>query len=187
MIRLFYNYYKDKNPARAKEIDFCLQKNLDNPHITVEVIDSPGKPTYNYFFQKINEKTGPNDVNIICNSDIFFDDTIQLVEKIQHKECYVLLRWEWYPNGRSQLFERPDSQDTWIVRGKVENVNGNFTLGVRGCDNRIAEEFRVAGYNIYNPARSIKSYHVHNSMVRNYTMADVVPPPYFTIGPSELK
>ena len=32
MINLFYNYYKDKNKERQKEIDFCLEKNLSNKY-----------------------------------------------------------------------------------------------------------------------------------------------------------
>jgi|SRR5579859_585227 len=185
MIRLFYNYYEDKNSYRKNEIDFCLQKNLANPHLTTIVMDSIGKPTYDLFFHKINEVTSANDVNIICNSDIFFDDTIKFAEQIGHKELYALLRWEWSPSG-SQLHERPDSQDTWITRGKIENVFGGFSLGIRGCDNRIAHEFNKAGYKIINPAKTIKTHHVHSSGIRNYTVADVVGPPYYTIGPISL-
>jgi len=186
MIKLFYNYYEDKNPIRKKEIDFCLQKNLANPHLQTIIIDSANKPTYRDFFQKINETTTPEDVNIICNSDIFFDETIILAERIRAKELYALLRWEYLPNGITLHSNRPDSQDTWIVRGKVENVFGDFSLGIRGCDNRIAHEFLQAGYNVINPSKSIKSYHVHNSNIRNYTMEQVIPPPYHTLGPTSL-
>lgn len=185
MIRLFYNYYEDKHPFRKQEIDYCLKRNLENQALTTIVVDSPGKPTYDFFFEKINAVTGPDDINIICNSDIFFDDTIKFVEKIQPKEMYALLRWEWVPGG-ARFYERPDSQDTWIVRGKVEGVFGGFSLGIRGCDNRIAHEFLKAGYDVKNPAKTIRTYHVHTSMVRNYTMADVVPPPYHTLMPTEL-
>lgn len=186
MIRLFYNYYEDKMPTRKKEIDLCLQKNLANPLINTIVFETPTKPTYDLFFQKINEITGPDDINIICNSDIFFDETIQLAEQIKHKEIFALLRWEWLPTG-PRFFERPDSQDTWIMRGKIENVFGGFSLGIRGCDNRIAHEFQKSGYSVSNPSQSIKTYHVHNSGVRNYTMQDVIPGPYFTISSSKLQ
>lgn len=185
MIRLLYNYYEDKNPVRRNEINFCLQKNQSNPYLTTVVVDSPGKPTYDFFFKKINEITGPDDINIICNSDIFFDHTIRLADQIKPKEVFCLLRWEWSPTA-VKFHERPDSQDTWIVKGKVENVYGDFSLGIRGCDNRIAHEFNKAGYTVRNPAKSIRTFHVHNSQIRNYTMADVVPPPYYTLMPSIL-
>jgi hypothetical protein len=39
-IRLFYNYYEDKNPERQKEIDYCLQKNIDNPLLDIIILES---------------------------------------------------------------------------------------------------------------------------------------------------
>ena len=95
MIRLLYNYYEDKNPARKKEIDFCLQKNLENPYLNVIVIESMEKPTYSMFFDKINQLTGPEDINIICNSDIFFDETIQMTSHLAPHRAYALSRWDY--------------------------------------------------------------------------------------------
>ncbi len=186
MIRLFYNYYEDKHPIRKREIDECLKKNQENPLITVVTMTSPSKPTYDSFFQKINELSGPDDINIICNSDIYLDSTIELANTIKHKQLYALSRWDVIHPWQVIHFDRPDSQDTWIVRGKVEGVFGNFTLGTRGCDNRIAYEFHKAGYQVTNPSKSIKTYHLHRSGIRNYTMADVVPEPYLTVATSSL-
>jgi hypothetical protein len=152
----------------------------------VIIIDSPGKPTYESFFNKINESTGPDDINIICNSDIFLDETIALTSQLKDKEMWALSRWDW-KEGRTPIhFNREDSQDVWIVKGKIENVYGDFTLGRLGCDNRIAHEFHKAGYRVTNPSLSVKTFHVHNSQVRNYTQTDVVPPPYYTIKPTRL-
>jgi hypothetical protein len=189
MIRLFFNYYEDKNVTRKKEIDLCLHKNTQNPLVNLIVIESQDKLTYSYFFQRINTITNDNDINIICNSDIFLDETISLAEehlqKKHPKEMYALSRWDWN-NGKPAHFHRQDSQDTWIVRGKVQQVYGDFTLGKSGCDNRIAHEFKKAGYIVSNPSRSIKTYHVHASGIRNYSRNrnDAVPGPYFTIDPS---
>lgn len=187
MIRLFYNYYEDKNPLRKREIDMCLQRNLNNKLITTVICESPGKPSYKFFFDQINKITTPDDINIICNSDIFLDSTISLALNMKKNQVYALSRWDWLGNDAlTRFFDRADSQDTWIVKGKVENVFGDFTLGIRGCDNRIAYEFNKAGYQVSNPSKSIKTYHVHNSGIRNYTMADVVPEPYLTVPTSSL-
>lgn len=190
MIRLIYNYYEDKNPYRKKEIDFCLQKNLENSLLNVIIVETLSKPTYNYFFEKINKLTSSNDINIICNSDIFFDDTIGLVLRYltnqPQKQMFALSRWDWHNPHNIVFFDRADSQDTWIVKGRIDNVMGDFTLGMRGCDNRIAHEFQKSGYIVTNPSKSIKTYHVHNSGVRNYTVSDVIPPPYLTINTSCL-
>jgi len=186
MIRLMYNYYKDKVPARKQEIDFCLNKNLANNHMNMVILESSAKPTYDYFFEKINSLTGPDDINIICNSDIFFDNTIALVNKIKHGEMWALTRWEWQSPNKIKFINRADSQDVWITRGKINNVYGDFTLGIRGCDNRIAHEFQKANYKVSNPSHSVKTYHVHNCGIRNYTMADVVSPPYLIVPPITL-
>ena len=128
-----------------------------------------------------------NDISIWCNSDIFFDDTIQLVSKIGHNELWALARWEWRPDGSATHFYRPDSQDSWIVRGKVENVNANFPFGIPGSDNKLAYQFKEAGYKISNPSKTIKTYHVHNSNIRNYTRQETIPGPYHTFMPHDLE
>lgn len=186
MIRLFYNYYEDKNPVRKKEIDYCFQRNLENRLLTTVVIESPSKLTYDFLFEQINKITGPNDINIICNSDIFFDETIALANSIRSNQVYALSRWDWFGDNRSVFFDRPDSQDTWITKGKVQNVFGGFTLGRLGCDNRIAHEFEKSGYKISNPSKSIKTHHVHGSMIRTYSRNDPVPGPYLTVPTSVL-
>jgi hypothetical protein len=174
-IRLFYNYYEDKNPQRKVEIDYCLQKNIDNSLLDIIVLDSDTNPTYNFFFEKINKLAGPDDISIICNSDIFFDDTIALVENMGAKDMYALSRWDWAPNTTAVLRDIRNSQDAWIVRGKVENVNGDFKLGIPFCDNRIAFEFSKSGYNVRNPGRSIKAYHYHQTAIRHYDDKERVP------------
>ena len=187
MIRLLYNYYEDRNLIRKKEIDFCLQRNLENPHLNVIVIESSEKPVYRAMFDKLNQLSGPDDINIICNSDIFFDDSILLTEQhLQHRHVYALSRWDYLNSHSAQLFDRGDSQDTWIWKGYLQNVIGNFTLGKRGCDNRIAWEFKDEGYYISNPSRSIKTYHVHNSNIRNYSNTDVVQGKYLHVHPASL-
>jgi SAM-dependent methyltransferase len=180
-IRLFYNYYEDKNPQRKQEIDFCLQKNIDNALFDLVVIESSDNPTFNFMFDKINRLTGPNDISIICNADIFFDNTIPLINKIGSKEVYALSRWQWRGSPAASTFDGERSQDVWVVRGKTENVNGDFQMGKPACDNRIAFEFQKAGYSILNPSQSIKVYHYHSSGIRNYTNADTIQGDYLFV------
>lgn len=187
MIRLFYNYYSDPHPERKKEIDLCFQKNLENPHLNTVIIESQSRLTYRDFFGRINKIVESEDISIICNSDIFFDESIKLVENMKSSEVYALSRWEMGTDGGVNFCNRPDSQDVWIIKGPVREVYGDFHLGRAGCDNRIAYEFRKAGYHVYNPSLSIKTYHVHNTGIRTYTRADTVPGPYLTLAPESLK
>lgn len=184
-IRLFYNYYVDENAQRRKEIDFCLKQNINNPLIDTIVLESEINPTFDFFIEKINLLSNEDDINIICNSDIFLDDTIQLVKNIKKKEFYALSRYDWN-NNSSSFFDMANSQDTWIFRGKVDNVSANFQLGKLGCDNRIAHEFKMAGYTVTNPSKSIKTYHVHNSNIRRYTEKERINGTYLFIKPTSL-
>lgn len=182
-IRLFYNYYSDKNPERKKEIDLCFKKNLENRFFETVVMTSEEIPNYNFFFDKINEVSGPDDINIICNSDIFFDNTISLALNMGSRDFYALSRWEWN-EGRPELRDLKNSQDTWIFRGPVRNVNGSIPLGVPFCDNRIAFEFNNAGYNVSNPSKSIKTYHIQTSNIRRYDHSARVPGPILFVQPT---
>ena len=95
--------------------------------------------------------------------------------------CISLTRWETSPN----LFflNRRDSQDCWIFKGKINHIQSDFFTGIPGCDNAIADRIARAGYDIINPSRTIKSYHVHKSSERNYGNQKV-PMPYKFLQPT---
>lgn len=189
MINLFTNYYQDKNPIRQKEIDHCLMKNLCNISLNTIVINSQDRLTFKFFFDRINLVSSDSDVNIVANSDIYFDHTIDIVEKMGPEQCYALSRWDVTIDGSAKHYISADSQDTWIFKGKIKsNLFSDFNLGYRGCDNRLAFELNKAGYKVTNPSVTIKSYHVQNSNVRNYNMTDqfLVPGPYLTLHPMAL-
>lgn len=181
-VRLFYHYYDDKNINRKQEIDLCLQKNINNPRFDIIVLDSPENPTFDFFIQRINQLVGPNDISIFCRPDIFFDDSIGFVNRLRHKEIFAINHWDWQPNGSPAiLLENPNVQDVWIIKGKIEGVNGDFPIDMKGAEGRIAFEFQQAGYKIINPARTIKAYHHHSSGVRIYSDEECVPGPYLPV------
>jgi SAM-dependent methyltransferase len=184
-VRLFYNYYEDKNPTRKSEIDFCLSKNIDNPLFDTIIIESPNNPTFNFMFEKINRLSKDDDINIICNTDIFFDDTIRLIRAIKSKEVFALSRYN-YVNDRTIIFSDEDNQDAWIFRGKIGNINCDFQMGKPGCDGRLAYELQKTGYIITNPSKSIRCFHVHNSGIRSYTEVDRIQGEYLCIKPTHL-
>ncbi len=213
MIRLYINVYRDKNEERSKELTEVFMRNLFSEHIgSVHALVSPedvwmlsnfpfygklkihqyGRPTYRDFFNLINEVSSDHDVNVIVNSDIFVDETILHVEKLTDNDCFALSRWEINKDGTPnhvQVQIRNDSQDVWCFRGKIKPIEFcDFTLGKPGCDNRIAHEIQQAGYNITNPSKSIKTWHLHNSNIRHYIhrIEHCVPAPYLTIPLTDL-
>ena len=187
-INVFANYYHEKNDSRRNELDYCIQKNIANSNINYILIESQERLTYNDYFNYVNNYTSDEDVNVIINLDIYFDESIVNAFKIKNDEFWCCGRWEWKDDGALVAPTRPDSQDAWFKRGKI-NMNANFELGKLGCDNRLAYEASRT-YSVLNPALTIKAIHVHTSNIRNYTRKnknDLVPGPYHTITPTALK
>lgn len=186
MIRLLVNTYKSDSQTRQIELDICLEKNMALPFLTVH--DIQPRPTFNDYFKVTCNNFGKDDIFVIANSDIFFDETLLLANQIKHGEVYALTRYD-IKRGQARFFDRPDSQDVWIFRGGINPIEGaDFHLGVGGCDNRIAYLLNKAGYKVTNPSLSIKTYHLHESGIRtfDYKIHKVVPPPYLTIKPTTL-
>jgi hypothetical protein len=192
MTSLFVNFYRDPDPARQHELDECLRHNLRNPHIERVVLlsqsqpsISPAKlvivpvsqrPSYRDFFEAINAVSGASDINIIANSDIFFDDSLRLVRSIDlRNRCLALTRWDVGSDGTSKPLGWPNSQDAWIFRGHVKWIeDANYHLGTPACDWRIAAELNQAGYDLVNPSRDLRAHHLHLSEVRRYSASDFV-------------
>lgn len=204
MFNLFTSYYFDKSPERQKELDECLIRNTELDEITKlyvvteEGVDSKllyhkkiinivikSRPTYNTFFELIRMFCGSDDWNIIANSDIYFDATLLEVLKRKSNKplCFALTRWE-VEKDKIHFLNRPDSQDSWIFKGKPPRIDGDFTLGTCGCDNAIAYRFHAAGYDVINPSKTIKTYHLHESNVRHYNINNKVKQPYKILNPT---
>lgn len=210
MVNLFISAYDEKNEVRKRELDQCLMNNISNEYIDVifvllaegtkepvqnrkvRYIESSQKPTFKDFFEIINLASGEEDINIISNSDIFFDESLCFLSSIGNDECWALSRWEINADGNkgNQIQNRGDSQDVWIVKGKVKELTYcDFPLAKLGCDNRIAWEFQNAGYKVTNPSLHVRAWHNHVSEIRNYceVVRDVVEPPYLVqIMPSYI-
>lgn len=170
-VRLYINHYKDKNPERNKELQTCLKRNEKNPFID-EIIKIEKRLMYYEFFRLMEDGY----VNILANSDIYFDETIELVKDWRWTTgtAFALSRYDEDINESLKLFDRNDSQDAWIFYGSPAKMfesnrgSGDYTLGIAGCDNAIAHELISTGFAVYNPAHSIRAIHLHNSNIRNY-------------------
>lgn len=169
---------------RRKEIEFCLKRNRESGYFK-EVITLNKQPTFAELFEITRSR--PDDINIIANTDIFFDSTINEVKKISNNEAWALTRWNYLGDNRAEFFNRHDSQDVWVFRGAVrKETDGNYLQGKAGCDNRLAFELKKAGYLVRNPSLSIRCYHYHLSEVRTFSWADRVPEPYLFLQPHSL-
>ncbi len=196
MVSLYGSVYEENNFLRREELRNCFlknksNKNIDHIHSIDERAVGANRPTYQDFFNLINKNTGEDDINILANSDIFFDEEniIKIKESIQPHQCFALTRYDIDEHDNAIFLNRRDSQDTWIFKGRVKKVNyADFFMGRPGCDNRIAHELKVVGYDVINPSMTIKSYHLHNSQIKSYDRNHlfVVPKPYLRLEPTEL-
>jgi hypothetical protein len=194
MIRIFQEHYTDKNAQRQKELELCWSINKDlNSNNGYHYIAIESRETYaekiaraNRFVQDVL------DISIICNSDIYFDkECLELIAwNLKAGQVYALSRWDVDRSGTATHFDRPDTADVWCWRGRMRTLEyADFHLGKRGCDNRIAHEFKKAGYEVKNPSKTIKTYHLHNTGVRNYSMRgseDLIPQPYLMVPTTEI-
>lgn len=207
---LFTTYYQPNCQKRKAEYDFCIKKNksasFDNIYLFVEEKDkeaasqfgvklvvTKSRPTFKDYFEYMLANTFTNSINVLANSDIFFLNMFQIDQNIQRlkkgESCFALSRHEYQPGRRSYLFDRSDSQDTWVFNGNqgLEKLKFlDYSMGIPGCDNRLAYELNAAGFRVLNPSKTIHSYHMHNVQIRTYIDEHTlsVPPPYHYIAPT---
>ncbi len=210
MIRLFTSCYAEQKPERIAELSQSLQRNLalpavDKVSVFLEGVETAWvnssklicqsisrRPTYADFFQSANNLvTSDDDLSIVANSDIFFDCSLAAFgERLKLNQCAALSRWDVQPDGTSLLFDRNDSQDAWIFRGKIRPMNADFCVGIPRCDNRILYELRAAGYEVINPAFSVRAHHLHHGERGEYPgeiQGLHVDPPYNYLWPHNLR
>lgn len=212
MINLFTSYYKHENPERQKEIDFCLQKNVDNDHINKIFLFNEGsrcpivsdkiesffgRPKYRHFIKFINSSSRcMSSYNIISNSDIYFGNSLQFLDKISfHSTCLALTRHDVDFEGNILKVPKEKfaetSQDVWIFNSfvlgtKSQQIQCDFYLGIYGCDNRFAYELNKCGYNVMNPCLDIQVYHLHVSGVRPSKENNKIEGPYMNVPITRL-
>ena len=217
-------YYRPAHKKRAKEIRQCLKENCANPLISRIVLlnekdesndankwyDVPGhekihqvvigtRLTYADFIQYVYDKVPSHVFTILCNADIYWNETLQELWRIQLANRMLgLLRWDIgaTPCGQTEpkLFgPRADSQDSWIfLSDSIKDREWDLTplafcLGQPGCDNAFAGHMLRNRFALSNPAYSIQSLHLHRTEYRTYDKRDTVPATvYINLAPGHL-
>ena len=196
---LFTQFFKHKDKKRFLEIKECLARNCACPDIDRIVLinekdysseyDSPKihqvvtnkRLTYSDFLMYVYYSVPKNVYVVLCNADIYFEDLSDLHKINMENRMFGLLRWDVDTEGNSKIFgPRADSQDSWIFLSdsiqskKWDFAKFNFQLGQAGCDNAFAGHILRNKFVLANPAISLKSYHLHNSNIRNYDKKDYI-------------
>jgi len=194
-VNLFSTYFNCHDSERQKELDYCHEQNKANPLIdSIKVFSE--RPHYNDFF--IETRKYPDDINILANADIYFNETLKYVQFMKQGQAFAITRWEDV-KGKVIKFEERNkynrhaqakhSQDVWVFLGEAKGMNGNFYIGIPGCDNRIAYEMSRS-YRVYNPCETIQCIHKHTSPGRDYNIPEDsierIPQPWKLIMPCSI-
>lgn len=223
-IHVFTQFFIHSLTNRHKEICACLHNNIRNPFITkIHLLNERIYSNKEMYLAKTQEKIIQTDIKkrlsyqdvityifknkirgflILCNSDIFFDSTLERLKFTNlhdpsKKTMMALLRYNVSTPGTetAKIFDnRSDSQDTWIFHSNtfLESTHlksdvFNFHFGLPGCDNKFLYLLRIMGYHIINDPIFLKTYHFHMTNIRNYTDKDKLPPPYCLVVPAGFK
>lgn len=193
-INLIINYYKD--PKRQEELIEAFVNNIQNDAITrvtvlldsgvelpihhnkIVVIAYDGHPSFAAYAAAAID----DGLNIIINSDCYFDDSVIDLTAIADNDFACLTRYNMLAD-RYRLFEELGycSQDAWAWWGQSKLTDISFTPGVPGCDNKIAWRAHEAGYNVINPSHTVRVFHNHKDKTR--CLPERLPAPYFYVWP----
>lgn len=183
-------------PERWEELRTCWERNAE---VFDEVEVAAGRATFTEMFAMCK----PGCLNVIANSDIYFDaDGVDLM-RAQFEpangptKVFALSRWDVDADGNATHYNHADSQDAWVIYGGPRNIDAPFTMGVPGCDNSLAHILAESGFTVTNPSLSIKAYHLHNVRWRSYLHDPEgqarggvkpyrIPPPYKLVKPTAL-
>ena len=197
----FVEDWDSRDNERNEEVIYAINSNITSGFFdTIHILSSSKEPRIKHELipcDRVSYETVFNmslpGVNILANSDIRFDKTILKAKDITYREFWALTRYEL--DGTRHKHDDPykgsDSQDVWIWKDECKIENASFNLGVAGCDNRIAAEAFLAGYDVLNPAESITTWHHHTTGTRtgssNYNVTKVrIPQPYKLIEVGSL-
>jgi len=209
-MNLIIEYFNSHNHMRNGEYLYCLHQNLANEYIKnvylfmeddaelnfnsskIKRVTLDKRPSYQDIFEYCN-KHMKDEVCIVSNADIIFDDSLEHLKNIDmDKQFYALSRWEISTNdGKNweiEPYNNSASQDVWIFKTPVltsDNM-GTYTMGKPGCDNRITYDMRELGYTCRNPGKKIITIHFHPTNFRTYDVrTDRVAGPYLLVGPTD--
>lgn len=203
-IHLLTTFYDEANPRRRMEYEFCLQQNamaVDGLYVLSEGVPPPDwaprnlrwrtisrRQTYNDLLDWSREVALLEDIVIIANCDMILPALAlgQMEAGITRRAAWCLSRWEL---DSLQLYDHPWTQDVWAWRGPpLLQLRAGHRFGVPGCDNKFCWSLDLSGYELANPSRDVRTFHLHGTRHRTATNVESerVSPPYVYVTPHHL-
>jgi glycosyltransferase involved in cell wall biosynthesis len=193
---LITTLYNESDPGRIEEYITCFERNYNHPlinhiHVFYDTLKedgySPllrylkrkkdvtkiyitGRPTYEHIFRYADREL-PESKIIVCNADVFFNETLHLLHPVNLGEKFLVLsRWNILPGPRlhliRDLFNRPNylSADAWIFETPMEvDFTCDYELGTMFCDSFLNARLIESGRKVYNPCIDVQACHLHKN------------------------
>jgi hypothetical protein len=171
---------------------YCLYKNLSNQYIDQIVLLTEKNCRFsNVFSDKLilhtiddrltysqwldlSNNLHHNEIKVLANSDIYFDDTIKNLHNITNWDSHILyvcsrkdetkngeiIPSRLYHNDHCSVIDIKRSQDVWIYKNKIKDFESNYYLGVMNCDSKLSESIRENQMQMINLYFYINCIHV---------------------------
>lgn len=202
---LLMQSYPEPNEVRRAEYEDALARNQgDGLFRKVIGVDVEGtRLTFRDAFFIADAVAKDDEIAIVANADVSFDASILRSLHMGERDLWAISRWDAIPkdgipqipthgldlscagDGRPATYYMKvnphKSQDVWAYRAPLRTSGPcdlKISMGLLGCDNRIAHELHVGGYHLQNPWRRVFVRHHHASEIRNHSKEDRVPGPY---------
>lgn len=217
-------YFKHSVEERNKELLECQMYNIRNPYINEIVyfteeeqypheLMNPkctwrkitSRPTFRDFFIYINNRITDNQIYLIANLDIEYDETIAKLWWVDWSNKFLCLsrrnpagtiyKEGWKPTEQEEIqFNNHESHDVWAIGERVRDdliYNCDYTLGILGCDGKTALQAQWAKYSVHNYAMDIRLMHRHSTGGvhghRTYKKETRLPKPYGEVPAKPIK
>ena len=187
-IHLVTQFPPAATPQRTHEYLYCLDRNLNLPeihkvHLVTANLSLPNHSklvfhkgiadmTITSALRLAFNHTQENDIIIIVNADIYFDQTVRYL-RYMRSSPWFLSRYEHYPlKGPLYIGTQCDSSryigshDAFIFRRPMPTIwlsVLDWALGTPGMEARMIWELAQFGVKVENPCTLVRTWHVHYS------------------------
>jgi hypothetical protein len=223
-IVLIFQYYDESVMERREELLTSLHNNLNNMHIDevviylevregkrsaselkgdVEIPDNvevnflpiDRRLTYEMAIEYGRKHDDGNTIFLVCNNDCYFDETVDLLRKVNFKDgnrLVCLTRKDLRPDGDivrakdvplwkddyvfdSVLEDMPyddwpyldyNSSDAWAFVPSMKKFKSDYELGTWNCEANFTIQAFAKAIDLRNPCEFIRCIHVHNTYFR---------------------
>ncbi len=189
--------YKETNPARAREYQYCLEQNIKHKqiaqihvffdgedgiedHTLLDFVIKQGIPHSFLEGHSLCESAFDlvsafftNQRILLAHGDIYFDQTLSLLDTVDLTDtALALTSWRIDRAGEAKLDLGSQNYNTWIFES-------NDCIGTRISDYILKDASKTASLQLINPAKSIKTYHLHLEKPEEERKMSIFPQAHF--------